>query len=175
MTEQMTMVFRSRFSSKRPINSRKHIVDKQGGIIGGAANTIDDIADAIDSPTLAQTTSVQTGCTVSSIFLNIQVATAGTAALANIYFALIKNPGNNITFPAINTLGSADSKKHVLHQEMIMGEKNTTAIPRTMFRGVLMIPRGKRRFGADDKLAVYLFSPGVDFDYCFQCIYKEYR
>ncbi len=171
------MVFQrfSRQNAKRPINSIKHIKDEQGGLIAGT-QTIVTLADAKDAfPLLADVDKVVTGSSISSIFCNIQVATTGTAALANVYAAFYKNPGNNIVLPNANVIGSSDTKKLFFHQEMLMVEKNTTAFPRTLFKGVLIIPRGMRRMAADDKIGLLLFAPGVNFDYCVQCIYKEYR
>ncbi len=161
----------------RPVNSRKHVVDNQGGLVADT-NTVIDIAETVDSPALADVDNVATASTIRSIFLNIQVAATATAALANVYMYIFKNPGNAISigaFPKGNVVGSSDLKKLIFHQEMIMTEKNTTAIPRTMFKGVLKLPKHMQRFGYDDHLAVMLYSPGITFDYCVQCIYKEYR
>ncbi len=90
--------------------------------------------------------------------------------------AVFKNPGNNVSpLPNANVIGTSDTMKLFFHQEMIMTEKNTTAFPRTLFKGVLMLPRHMRRFGHDDKLGLLLYAPGVNVDFCIQCIYKEYR
>ncbi len=166
--------FRTRL---RPVNSRKHIVDRQGGI-PIATQTREQVAQAVDSPVLANADEVATASTINSIFLNIQVAATSTAALANMYMYIWKNPGSNIAVaqvPNANVVGTSDLKKLVFHQEMTMTEKNTTAIPRTLFKGVLKLPRHMRRFGYNDELNIELFSPGVTMDYCIQCIYKEYR
>ncbi len=169
------MIIMPRFSRNiRPVHSIKHVVDTQGGLIAGTQAT-NDIVEGVDAPTLATVDRVETGSRVGSIFLNVQVAATGTAALANVYMAVCKNPGGNLTFPNANVLGASDNKKYVIHQEMIMTEKNTTAIARTLFKGVIKIPRGYARFGINDKLILLLFAPGVDFDFCFQSIYKEYR
>ncbi len=161
----------------RPINSRKHVVDNQGGLVAGTPVVV-KLAETVDSPVLANVAEVATASRVNSVFLNVQVAATGTAALANVYLIVYKNPGNNIAagnIPNPNVVGSSDFKKMVFHQEMIMTEKNTTAIPRTLFKGVLKVPKHFQRMGYDDEIVLYLFSPGVNFDYCVQCIYKEYR
>ncbi len=164
--------------SLRPINSQKHVVDIQAGIVA-ATNTEQELIRAADNPVVANVTNVATASVVKSFFLNVQVAATGTAALANIYFYLYKNPGNALNFaaalPDANAVGSSDLKKLIFHQEMIMTEKNTTAIARTMFRGVLKIPRHMQRFGQDDKLAIVFFAPGVNFDVCTQVIFKEFK
>ncbi len=170
------MVFR-RQSQIRPVHSIKHIVDAQRGV---AIATKDDvvIALAVDAPVLADVENVETGSRINSIFLNVQVAASSTAALANIYFIIYKNPGSNIaagSIPNANATGSNDFKKQIFHTEMIMTEKNTTAFARTMFKGVILIPRHMRAMRVSDKIEIQFFSPGVTFDVCTECIYKEYR
>ncbi len=164
----------TRMSRLRPVHSIKHIVDIQGGLAIGVL-VKENLVIAKDSPLTSVAPDVETGSTVNAIFLNIQVSATSTAALANVYMYVMKNPGNNITPVNANVIGTSDTRKFIIHQEMIMTEKNTTAIPRTLFKGVIRIPRGYRRFGIDDRLIVGLFAPGVTMDYCIQCIYKEYQ
>ncbi len=133
------------------------------------------IADAVDNPVLGSPQQVVVGSYVRSFFLNIQVAASGTAALANIYMIVYKNPSNDLVLPNANVIGTSDLKKVVFHQEMTMTEKNTTAIARTLFKGVLKVPRHMQRMGQDDRIEIQLFAPGVNFDVCVQCIYKEIR
>ncbi len=164
----------TRFTRLRPVNSLKHVVDKQGGLTIDA-NTEEILVIAVDDPASTSVSQVTTAATVSSIFLNVQVAATSTASIANVYMYVIKEPGGNLTLVKGNAVGASDIKKFVLHQEMIMTEKNTTAIPRTLFKGVLKIPPRLRRFGTNDKLVLVLYAPGTTYDYCVQCIYKEFR
>ncbi len=171
------MSFRSRSRNYlRPVNTLKHIVDRQGGLV------LDVIQEEIiihgkDNP--VHTTNAQevtSGSHVKSFFLNIQVAASSTAALANVYMYIYGNPGGNLgNWPKGNVVGVSDRRKNVFHQEMIMTEKNTTAFPRTLFRGVIKIPRKFARIGLEDEIAIQLYAPGVNYDYCIQCIYKEIR
>ncbi len=174
MTTMMTMVYRSRNAGLRPINSKKHIVDLQGGLTIDT-QTVGTIAKGVDNAVLANVNEVEAASRINSLFLNVQVAASSTAALANVYLAIVKNPGNDITFPNANTLGTSDTKRFVIHQEMIMTEKNTTALPRTLFKGVIRIPRGYRQMRINDELEILLYSPGVTYDFCWQAIFKEYR
>ncbi len=164
-------------NSLRPINSRKHTIDTQGALVIGTQSTV-DLATTVDAPVLANTTEVGTASTINSIFLNVQVADTTTGALSNVYMFVWKNPGSNIAIAQVpngNAVGTSDMKKLVFHQEMLMLEKNSTGIPRTLFKGVLKLPRHMRRFGHNDELRLELFSPGVIIEFCVQCIYKELR
>ncbi len=165
--------FRSR-NYLRPINTKKHIIDSQGGLVA-AAQTAVILADAVDAPVLGSPQQVAVGSTVKSFFLNVQVAASGSGALANVYLIVFKNPSNALSLPNGNVVGTSDVKKIIFHQEMTMTEKNTTAIARTLFKGVLKVPAHMQRMGQDDVLGLALFSPGVTFDFCVQCIYKEIR
>ncbi len=169
------MVFRRGFNrSIRPVQSIKHIVDIQGGLVAGT-KTVNTLVIADDNPDNANVSEVVTGSTVNSIYLKVEVYATNTAALANAYMYVIKNPGDNLTLVNGNVVGASDIKKFVIHQEMVMMEKNTTGNPRTLFVGVIKLPRGYRRMGTDDKLQLVLFTGGTTADFCFQCIFKEYR
>ncbi len=164
----------ARYQRLRPVRSLKHIVDVQGGLTIGTT-AVNLLVTATDTPVLSDVDGVETGATVGSLFLNVQVAATSTAALANVYMAVYKDPGGNVGTINPSNVGSSDNKKFVIHQEMIMTEKNTTAIPRTLFKGVIQIPRGYKRFGYNDQLKLSLNSPGVTYDFCYQAIYKEFR
>ncbi len=170
----MALMIMSRYTRLRPVQSLKHIFDKQGAL-GVNTQVVETLVNAVENPASTVATEVDIGSTVGSIFLNVQVSATSTAALANVYMAVMKNPGNNITVPQANVIGVSDNRKHVLHQEMIMTEKNTTSIPRTLFKGVIKLPRSFKRFGIEDQLQLLLLSPGTTYEYCVQCIYKEYR
>ncbi len=137
--------------------------------------SLTSIAVAVDAPVLANTFEVETGSTVNGIYLKAEVYGTSSAALSNIYMFVAKNPGNNLTFPNANVVGADDNKKYVIHQEMVMVQKVTPSNPRTLFNGVIVIPRGYRRFGPNDRLVIAFFSPGVNFDFCYQVHYKEFR
>jgi len=165
---------RFRQNRLRPVNSIKHIVDQQGGL---AVNTrqIIILAEAVDAPVLANTAEVETSSVINSIFLKVECYATSTAALANCYMYIGKNPGNNLNTVNGNVVGSSDIKKFVIHQEMVMLEKNTTGLPRILFKGVIKLPRGYRRMGTADQIQCVLYSPGVTVDFCVEAIYKEYR
>lgn len=164
-----------RYSNRlRPVNSVKQVVDIQGGLLIGT-QVAQILAVARDSPSAGVASEVEKGSTINGIFLNVQVAATSAAALANVYMAVVKNPGANLIFPNANAFGTSDQRRYAIHQEMIMVEKNSTGIARTLFKGVIKIPRGYKRMGIDDQIILLLFSPGVTMDVCTQCIYKSYK
>lgn len=168
------MIQMARFQRLHPVNSVKHIFDKQGGL-GAGTTVFENLILSKDAPVLANTEEVQTGSTVHGMFLNVQVSATSSGALANVYLVIYKNPGGNLAAITPNAMGASDNKRFVIHQEMIMVEKNITGVPRTLFKGVIKIPRNYKRNGYNDKLIAALLAPGVSMDYCIQCIYKEFR
>ncbi len=129
----------------------------------------------MDAPVIANTDECETGSTVNGVYLRVEVYATTAAALANVYLTVIKNPGGNLTFVNPNVVGTSDNKKYVIHQEMLMMERSVNGNPRTLFNGVIVIPRGYRRNGPRDLLFIQLFAPGVNIDFCVQCHYKEFR
>ncbi len=173
----LVMVFRRRSGmALRPVNRIKHVIDLQAAIALGAATNVTLVA-ATDTPTLAATTSVQTGSKVNGVYLHVEViktnATADT--LANVYMVVFKNPGGNLTNLVPNAVGASDDKRYAIHQEMVMVSQTENLNPRTLFNGVIVIPRGYRRFGPNDTLLCRVSSPGADINLCVQCHYKEFR
>ncbi len=158
----------------RPVNRIKHVVDRQGGVVA-ATQSVLDVITTVDAPTLANTEQVETGSTVNGIYLKVEAYNVGNQALSNFYLAIAKNPGNNLTFPNANAVGGDDNKKYVIHQEMVMLQRQANSNPRTIFNGVIAIPRGYRRNGPDDRTQILIFTPGVSADFCWQAHYKEFR
>ncbi len=167
---------RNRGMALRPVNRIKHVVDRQSAIAAGA-NEDSTLVLSTDTPTLAVNNSCETGSKVNGIYLKVEATRTGTTSdvLANVYMFVAKNPGGNLTLPAANNVGVNDNKKYVIHQEMVMLQGTNAGNPRTLFNGVIAIPRGYRRNGPNDLLVFNINSPGVAINYCIQCHYKEFR
>ncbi len=174
----LVMVFRSRSRNRglnlRPVNRIKHVIDDQQGV-GLGVTGFKNVVIASDTPDLANTVEVQTGAIVNGIYLRVEVYAITAGALSNCYMLVAKNPGGNVTIPAPNVVGVSDNKRFVIHQEMVMMEQSVNGNPRTLFNGVIVIPRGYRRFGPNDTLIVTFLAPGVNINVCLQCHYKEFR
>ncbi len=167
--------FRSR-QNLRPVNRIKHVVDNQAGVLVNTV-VVTNLIFALNAPTLANREEVQTGSTVNGIYLKVEVSRTGTTSdvLANAYMMLFKNVGGNLVAPAANVVGASDNKRFVIHQEMVMLQGFNASNPRTLFNGVIVIPRGYRRMGPDDRLELHILMPGTAGNLCIQCHYKEFR
>jgi len=171
------MVFRRRMNmSIRPVNRIKHVVDTNQ-LLAGAAQLDLNLVAATDTPTLASTSTVQTGSKVNGIYLRVVAASNETdaGAIPNIYMIITKNPGGNITIPSPIAVGGDDNKRFVIHQEMRMLNNVQGGNPIVLFDGVVVIPKGYRRFGPNDLLVLSVLSPALNIALCTQCHYKEFR
>ncbi len=158
----------------RPVHRIKHVFDKQGSLSAGAQ--VDEVPIlTVDAPVLANPTEVETGSKVNGIYMKVECYATTASALANVYMAVWKSPGGNIASISPNAVGVDDDKRYVIHQEMVMLQQVALGNPRTLFNGVIVIPRGYKRFGPNDRLVVGLKSPGVTINYCMQAHYKEFR
>ncbi len=167
--------FRSRMAL-RPINRIKHVVDSSATVMGGAPG-IFTVAIATDTPTLAGTNSVETGSKINGFYIRVEIAANETIAdaIPNCYFMLWKNPGGNLTRPVANSVGGNDNKNKVIHQEMSMLENVKGGNARTLFNGVIVIPKGMRRMAPNDLWELIVLCPALDTAQCLQAHYKEFR
>ncbi len=169
------MVFRRRSGNAiRPVNRIKHVVDSQFGVVIGTTNFL-SLANAKDAPILANTSEVITGSTINGIYLKVEINATSSAALSNAYMYVAINPGGTLTLPDPNVVGSFEEKRYVIHQEMVMLQQQSGSNPRTLFSGVIVIPRGLRRMSPNTRIVLAVFSPGVTLNACVQCHYKEFR
>ncbi len=168
---------RMRAMALRPIHRIKHVYDSAATVAAAAVQAFDVIVTK-DAPVLANIGEVETGSKVNGIYIKMvcasnQVTEAG--AIPNVYFIVFKNPGGNIANPAPNSVGSNDNKRFVIHQEMTMIQNQVSGNPTVIFNGVIVIPKGYRRFAPNDVLRVLVTSPSIDISVCIQCHYKEFR
>ncbi len=169
--------FRTRMAL-RPVQRIKHVIDLSGTL--NKATAINNlIVRASDTPTIASKPDVITGSKVYGFYLKLIVASndpIDIGVIPNVYMGIFKNPGGNLTAPAINDVGSSDNKKYMIHQEMVMIEnKGQGGNPHTLFDGVIKIPKNYSRFGPTDTLLCIVLSPQMDIAFCLQAHYKEFR
>ncbi len=160
--------------AKRPIHSIKHVIDQQFGLTIGAQQNF-DIIKTVDAPVISNVNEVETRSRINAIYLTVECAATSSSALSNIYLAVFKNVGANLTIPVPNAIGASSEKRFIIHQEMALTERSTAGNPRSLFKGVILFPKGYRSMSFDDRITLLFLSPGTTQDVCFQCIYKEYR
>ncbi len=162
----------------RPINRIKHVVDNSAQIAQATAGSF-TLAIANDDPVLANTTEVLTGAKINGFYIRFEIASneaIDLGAIPNVYLMVSKNPGGNVTMPGANAVGSSNNKRFVIHQEMSMIEnKGQGSNARTLFNGVVVVPKGMRRMGPNDIWQVRTLCPALATVQCLQAHYKEFR
>jgi len=162
----------------RPINRIKHVVDSSQTLAKATTGGF-TLANATDTPILAQTSEVETGSKINGFYIRLEVASNEAivaGAIPNFYMMISKNPGDNLTMPAANAVGVSDNKRFVIHQEMTMIEnKGQGSNARTVFNGVIVVPKGMRRMGPNDKWQALTLCPALNTVSCIQVHYKEFR
>ncbi len=162
----------------RPINRIKHVVDNALTVVAGSPIAF-GIALATDTPTLGVASSVETGSKINGFYIRLEVASneaQDIGAVPNAYFYLWKNPGSNLTRPSANAVGTNDNKRFVIHQEMTMIENTGFGgNGRTLFNGVIVVPKGMRRMGPTDLWEAVVLAPALNTAICIQVHYKEFR
>ncbi len=163
-------------ASLHPVNRIKHVIDAQGTVTAGA--TLEQaLIQTVDAPVIGTTTECETGSKVNGIYLKVEVASNETdaGAIPNVYLAIFKDPGGLLVTPNPTSIGDEVLKKYIIHQEMVMLNNVAGGNPRVLFNGVIAIPKGYRRNGPADRLSVLLRSTAVNFAFCLQAHYKEFR
>ncbi len=160
----------------RPVHRIKHVVDASATLTA-ATQLATPLIVTVDAPVLANQEEVETGAKVNGIYLKVEVGgnEATASEIPNVYMIVWKNGGNNLTAPAVNNVGANDNKRYVIHQEMVMLNNVVGGNPRILFNGVIVIPRGFRRMGPNDRLILEIMAPAVNITLCVQCHYKEFR
>ncbi len=170
--------YRRRSMAIRPVQRIKHVVDSSATV---AANTDHPfvLARSDDTPATASNVECQTACTINGFYIRVEVASneaIDLGAIPNAYLMVSKNIGGNFTMPSPNAVGQSDVKRYVIHQEMTMIEnKGQGSNARTLFNGVVVVPKGMRRMGIDDVWNVICVVPALDSALCLQAHYKEFR
>ncbi len=170
------MMARYRSMALRPIHRIKHVVDFNSTLTAGTA-LAQALVVTVDAPVLANANQVETGAKINGIYLRVEIASNETeaGAIPNVYLSIMKNPGCSIATINPNAVGTNDNKRFVIHQEMAMIQNLAGGNPRTLFNGVIAIPKGYRRFGPNDLLQIVVLSTAVNITLCIQCHYKEFR
>ncbi len=162
----------------RPIQRIKHVVDSSATVGAGTDHPF-VLAKAVDAPVLANRTECITGSKINGFYIRVEVASneaIDLGAIPNAYLMVSKNPGANLTLPSPNAVGVSDNKRFVIHQEMTMIEnKGQGSNARTLFNGVVVVPKGMRRMGPNDIWNCTCLVPALNSALCLQSHYKEFR
>jgi len=170
----------------RPIISTKNVVELSG-ILAASTNTVNlNIALTADTAALATSNSVERGAKINGIFFScFWIAEGGEVAaeVPLVDWYIIKDPGGSMgsTFdathlPTPGASGVHDNKRFIIHTEKGLaggGDASTAGVP-MVFKGVIVIPKGYRKFNSGDLLSV-VSRANFNTKFCMQAIYRWYH
>ncbi len=157
-----------------PINSVKHIV--QHTITQVATATVTTLRDihAVPIQSVDTPSEVSEGSVIKAVFVEIWLL--GTFNEGSFVLAVEKSPAGNPdpTFTEMTTLNAYENKKNILFMSQgLIPEDNANPMP--VLRQWIKIPKGKQRFGNQDKLKINIASLGADdVQFCGFTLYKAY-
>lgn len=155
---------------KSIIKSNKHYVHTStSSVTSGSLATV-TIANAVATPSAA--TQVEEGSVIKAVFVELWVNTA-TANLATAVSVMKLSAGSSApTYAESIALDAYNGKKDILenHQGLVPSDGSTIPV----FRHWIRIPKGKQRFGLNDKFILNISGIGGTVNYCGFYSYKEY-
>ncbi len=160
-----------------PINTIKHYVAKTNTAVASGGLVSEFIADAVVAPATASSFSVREGSIIKAVHVEVWIiGDEVTDTTSQFVFVVEKAPGNTaaITVTNLLNLGAYANKKNILYTSQGVlgaGIDGNGAIP--VFRGWIMIPKGKQRMGLDDSIRWHLTGVG-SLRVCGLVTYKEW-
>ncbi len=157
------------------INSSKHIVQNSLGVIAAGAIGSTTLAAGVSVNAVNLSTEVRDGCVIKAIFLE-EWLRGGDDAAGSTYIFILEKVSGDTTPPTVADMANLHAyhnKKNILFTSMgLINDDSSVATPVT--RMWHKIPKGKQRFGLDDRIKIHILSQTGSTDFCGCAIYKEY-
>ncbi len=157
------------------VTSIKNQFQNAFGITGTVQGQI--FAKAVTTPSPTVASDVAHGCIIKAVWVSLDVCgLSGTGVLNNFNAYMIKNPGNNLTLPAAQSVGTSNEKKFIFKEWSAMIMRNQDGNNPYHWEGWIKIPRRYQRMGTDDTLAVGVnCTATLTGHFKIETIYKWYR
>ncbi len=158
------------------IQSRKHIFQiALASIVGVGVSTQNIAVGTEGSHTSAAT--IAEGAIVKAVWVELWFLNSA-ANLGSFTMIVYKNPGgaNTATSTDMAALHDWDNKKNILYTTQgITPSGGAAGFPMMALKTWIKIPKGKQRFGLNDKLVIEMRNNTTDdLNFCGVAIYKEY-
>ncbi len=159
------------------IKSKKHIFQISQATVGQALVVDTILVQAVES-TSTTPQQVEEGAIVKNCYVEFWVSQDSASVVGSYTIILYKNPGGTNTALTGNLAALHDysNKKNILFTAQgLLTPNDGGQVP--VLRGWYKIPKGKQRFGLDDRLSVSIRNNNatdIDINFCGLAIYKEY-
>ncbi len=172
------MPYRQRAFSRRPRGRGMQVIDSIKNVVSVEASTGTslgsvNLAIAQDTPVTTTASDVKRGSKIFRIWLEIDCCgLAATGVLQRTGIYLFKNPGANLTAPAVVAVGTSNEKKFVIKQWQYMTMRNQDGNTPNRWAGWIKIPRVYQRMGTDDVWTLVFQTSTAAGHISVQAIYK---
>ncbi len=158
----------------RPIiKSVKHYFHRDSTVItNGAVGNVVLVDAIVEGAARANAFDVFEGSTIKSVWLEFWIS--GVTLDKTAIWCVMKRPGNIAapTFAEMANLGSYANKKNILNAGQGLAPTNGNVM--NIYKGWIKVPKGKQRFGLDDKLQIFVAAVGTNVNLCGLTTFKEY-
>ncbi len=162
---------------KAPIKSKKHIPQISQATVGQAAVVNTTLIEA-EELTSTIPSVVEEGALVKSCYVEFWVSQDSASVVGSYTVILCKVPGAGGLPAAANLAALHDypNKKNIFFTAQgLLTPNDGGQVP--VLRGWYKIPKGKQRFGLNDRLVISIRNnnaTAIDINFCGLAIYKEY-
>jgi len=157
------------------VNSTKHYVQFSLQSVLASAITDLGIATSVNAPSANLSAEVREGSVIKAVYLEMWIR-GSELSPGSVLATFYKRSGGDTAMTTTEqaSLFTYDNKKNVFyHTQGLTNDTDADAIP--FIRQWFKIPKGKQRFGLNDKLSLSIFSQGaIDQVICGFATYKEY-
>ena len=160
-----------------PVITTKHYVQQTNSALASAAVTVVSLIDGVARSTdRTATNMVDEGAVIKAIYIEWWLNGSGASdATTQFNFIVYKNPGEstNVTAAQLLNLQAYENKKNIFFTTQgVIGGIGNQSIP--IIRQWILIPKGKQRFGLNDRLQIGLTTTGEALQHCGFATYKEF-
>ncbi len=162
---------------KAVIHSKKHIFQISQSTVGQAAVVNTTFANAIEgAPSTPQ--HIAEGANVKACYIEFWLSQDSASTVGSYTIAVFKDPGGNagMTTAEMAALHDYTNKKNILFTgQGLLTPNDGGQVP--VLRGWYKIPKGKQRFGLNDRMIISIRNnnaTAIDINFCGLAIFKEY-
>lgn len=155
------------------IRSIKHYFHTPSAVItSGNVTAIVLVRSIAQGAAVTAATDVEEGSIVKAVYVEYWIS--GVTVDKTATWAIYKRPANVAapTFAEMANLGAYANKKNILNVGQGLPPTNGNVM--NIYKGWIKIPKGKQRFGLDDKLALSIAAVGTNVNHCGVTTFKDY-
>ncbi len=156
------------------INSEKRIIQHSPTIANFGDNATVGLATAAQLESTSNSI-VAIGSVIKAVYVELWVlATGNQPGSTTVIVEKVPGPATNITAVEMADLNKYNNKKNIFYTTQGLTPSDG-ANPVPLIRQWIKIPKGKQRFGLNDRLQFSILALSADVEFCGLSIYKVYN